>query len=414
MADNAVIQTHELTKTYFYQFLGSLRFLTGLESFKWLETQMISARALNDLTLDVRRGEVFGLLGPNGSGKSTAIKLILGLIFPTSGQVSVFGKRPQNVSIKKHIGFLAEESYLYRFLDAEETLDFYGRLFDLTPAEREKRINSLLDMVGLLRERRRSVSEFSKGMQRRIGIAQALINDPDLVILDEPTTGLDPLGTREVKDLILQLKAKGKTVLLSSHLLADVEDVCDRIAILYGGRVQAMGPVDDVLSRTDTTQITAPMDDQTREEVLALLRKRISDVSGIKVAPPRERLERFFLRVVEEAQSQRLDTSGVRGATGQLDFLTQAPAEEGNVLERLVRTDDEASAPVQTETVRKVETPTGTDRGMLDRLASGPGDDTPAATVEEEVEEVHPRSAETDRGLLDSLTRDADDEADDA
>ena len=190
------------------------------------------ARAVDNVDFEVRRGEVFGLLGPNGSGKSTTVKLLLGLLNPTKGHIEVFGHSPRHVQTKARIGYLPEESYLYRYLNSRETLDFFGNLFQLSKGERENRGAQLLEMVGLGKTQTRAVGEFSKGMQRRIGLAQALINDPDLVILDEPTSGLDPIGCREVKDLILALARRGKTVILSSHLLSDVEDVCDRVVIL--------------------------------------------------------------------------------------------------------------------------------------------------------------------------------------
>src|SRR3990167_4674052 len=189
-------------------------------------------RALKALDLEIRRWEIFGLLGPNGSGKTTTIKLILGLLFPTSGRALVFGREATDVKKNERIGYLPEESYLYRFLNAEETLDFYGRLFNMASPLRRQRTSDLIEMVGLGWAKRRQLREYSKGMTRRIGLAQALINDPELVLLDEPTSGLDPLGTREMKDLILKLKSQGKTIVLCRHLLADVQDVCDRIAIL--------------------------------------------------------------------------------------------------------------------------------------------------------------------------------------
>src|ERR1041384_81213 len=204
-------------------------------------------RALKALDLEVKRGEIFGLLGPNGSGKSTTIKLLLGLLFPTGGQALVFGKEATEVTKNERIGYLPEESYLYKFLNAEETLDFYGRLFDMPASVREKRTNELIDMVGLNWARRRQLREYSKGMTRRIGLAQALINDPELILLDEPTSGLDPIGTREMKDLILKLRDQGKTVVLCSHQLADVQDVCDRIAILHQGELKELGRVDSLL-----------------------------------------------------------------------------------------------------------------------------------------------------------------------
>src|ERR1700761_1044890 len=216
------------------------------------------ARAVDNVNFEVRRGEVFGLLGPNGSGKSTTVKMLLGLLYPTRGHIEVFGHSPRHVKTKAKIGYLPEESYLYRFLDSHETLKFFGNLFDLPPAERDKRTEELLDMVGLGQVRTRVVGEFSKGMQRRIGLAQALINDPDLVILDEPTAGMDPIGCREVKDLILALARRGKTVILSSHLLSDVEDVCDRVVIYYGGEIQAARPLRELLAKPDAIRITAP------------------------------------------------------------------------------------------------------------------------------------------------------------
>src|SRR5436190_4371097 len=220
MANEVIVETRRLTKVY-RDFWGRQK-----------------KRALNALDLKIQPGEIFGLLGPNGSGKTTTIKLLLGLLFPTEGEAFVFGKPAADVVKNERIGYLPEESYLYRFLNAEETLDFYGRLFDLDAGTRNTRAAELIEKVGLKNDRKRTLKEYSKGMRQRIGLAQALINDPDLVILDEPTSGLDPLGTRWMKVLILDLKAKGKTVLMCSHRLEDVQDVCGRIAILYNGDLQ--------------------------------------------------------------------------------------------------------------------------------------------------------------------------------
>src|SRR6188768_3632751 len=231
------------------------------------------ARAVDNVDFDVKRGEVFGLLGPNGSGKSTTVKMLLGLLYPTKGHIEVFGHSPRHVKTKARIGYLPEESYLYRYLNSRETLDFFGNLFHLNKGDRNDRAEQLLEMVGLSQTRTRAVGEFSKGMQRRIGLAQALINDPDLVILDEPTSGLDPIGCREVKDLILALAARGKTVILSSHLLADVEDVCDRVVIYYGGKIQAMGTLTELLATPDAVRITTPpLPRETMERVLEMIR----------------------------------------------------------------------------------------------------------------------------------------------
>ena len=184
-----------------------------------------------------------------------------GLLYPTKGHIEVFNHSPRHVATKSRIGYLPEESYLYRYLNSHETLDFFGNLFRLPGGERDKRAEQLLEMVGLSQTRTRAVGEFSKGMQRRIGLAQALINDPDLVILDEPTAGLDPIGCREVKDLIIALARRGKTVILSSHLLSDVEDVCDRVVIYYGGKIQAMGTLERIAGHTrcGSHHVTGPV-----------------------------------------------------------------------------------------------------------------------------------------------------------
>ena len=206
------------------------------------------ARAVDNVDFDVRRGEVFGLLGPNGSGKSTTVKLLLGLLNPTRGQIEVFGHSPRHVQTKSRIGYLPEESYLYRYLNSRETLNFFGNLFHLSKSERASRIEQLLEMVGLSQVHMRSVGEFSKGMQRRIGLAQALINDPDLVILDEPTSGLDPIAAGEFDTLIQTLQQTlGLTVFMVTHDLASLNTVCDRVAALADGKIVAIGPMHDLL-----------------------------------------------------------------------------------------------------------------------------------------------------------------------
>jgi ABC-2 type transport system ATP-binding protein len=260
-------------------------------------------QALKALDLEVRKGEIFGLLGPNGSGKSTTIKLLLGLLFPTSGHALVFGKDATDVSNKERIGYLPEESYLYRFLNADETLDFYGRLFDMSAEKRKERIDELLTMVGLNNARRRQLREYSKGMTRRVGLASALINDPDLILLDEPTTGLDPIGTREMKDMILRLRDEGKTILMCSHLLADVQDVCDRIAILHQGELKELGRVDDLLTVQDSTQIQADgLTKEAEEEIRAVIEKHGGKL--LSMENPRTTLEELFLRIVRESDER--------------------------------------------------------------------------------------------------------------
>jgi ABC-2 type transport system ATP-binding protein len=296
------------------------------------------ARAVDGVDFEVRRGEVFGLLGPNGSGKSTTIKMLLGLLHPTKGVIEVFGRSPRDVKTKERIGYLPEESYLYRYLDSRETLEFFGNLFTLPKEQRDQRAEQLLDMVGLTGARTRAVGEYSKGMQRRIGLAQALINDPDLVILDEPTAGLDPIGCREVKDLIVALARRGKTVILSSHLLSDVEDVCDRVVIYYGGKIQAQGTLKELLATPDAVRITTPiLPRETMERVLEIVRRDV-DSDKVRIDTPTQNLESYFLDVVAKARAAAATTSGAVGGAKVAAYLqgdggTEPRAER--VLERL-------------------------------------------------------------------------------
>ena len=280
-AATPVLRTVGLAKTY-HDFWGRPR-----------------VQALAGLDLEVAPGEVFGLLGPNGSGKTTTIKLLLGLLSPTKGEAFVFGRDPGDQDAKRRIGYLPEETYLYRFLDAEETLSFFGRLFGLPSALIKSRSDELIKLVGLEHARKRRLGEYSKGMARRVGLAQTLINDPALVILDEPTSGLDPIGSAEVKDLILRLKQAGKTVLLCSHLLADVEDVCDRIAILHQGVLRELGPVDALLRADDRIQVE--LKGPSTEQLAAI--RAAAGSSLVSVAPPRERPESHFRRIITEARS---------------------------------------------------------------------------------------------------------------
>ncbi len=287
--------------------------------------------AVDNLDLKVRYNEVFGLLGPNGSGKTTTLKLLLSLLHPTKGKALVLGGDSREPKITARIGFLPEESYLYEYLSARETLDFYGRLFGLNAKLRKVRIEALLEMVGLQAMASRPVGTFSKGMARRIGLAQALINDPELLILDEPTAGLDPIGTKQIKDLIKQLAGRGKTVLLCSHLLADVEDICDRIAILYGGRLQSQGQVAALLQRTDKKQITTG---DLSMDAIEKIKQIVQAESGqYEITSPMEKLETFFLRIVTEAEKEAQPTSGAVVSKG-MGFLAAESAE--SVLDKLV------------------------------------------------------------------------------
>jgi len=299
------------------------------------------ARAVEGIDFDVKRGEVFGLLGPNGSGKSTTVKMLLGLLYPSGGRISVFGHSPRHVQTKSRIGYLPEESYLYRYLNSEETVDFFGSLFHIDSKERRVRAEQLIEMVGLENARRRQVGEFSKGMQRRIGLAQALINDPDLIVLDEPTSGLDPIGCREIKDLILTLAERGKTVILSSHLLADVEDVCDRAMILYGGRVQAIGTMKELLSDRNATRITSPaLSRETMDHVLKLIREDTQS-QEVHVDNPTQNLENLFLNIVEQARKKESETSGATSGHRVAEYLRGKAGENqaDRVLDHLTRSE---------------------------------------------------------------------------
>lgn len=282
--EDVVIETRNLTKVY-RDFWGRRK-----------------VQALKALDLEIRRGEIFGLLGPNGSGKTTTIKLLLGLLFPTSGQALVFGRDATEVTKNERIGYLPEESYLYRFLNAEETLDFYGRLFNIPRAVRRQRTFELIELVGLDRSKRRQLKEYSKGMTRRIGIAQALINDPELILLDEPTTGLDPIGTREMKDLILKLREEGKTILMCSHRLDDVQDICDRIGILHQGELKELGRVDNLIKVREETEIrTSRLSEELQQQIKVLVERH--DGRLISIGNPTTTLEELFLKVVRESEA---------------------------------------------------------------------------------------------------------------
>ncbi|MCK4422469.1 MAG: ABC transporter ATP-binding protein [Candidatus Omnitrophica bacterium] len=302
MPNNTVLETRNLTKIF--------------KDF-WRRDKVC---ALNNINLQVEEGTVFGLLGPNGSGKSTFVKLALGLLHTTQGHIAVFGRPAGTLKDKGRIGFMPEETYLYQYLDAEATLDFYGSLNNLSSKERKKRAQALISMVGLTPNRRRPLKEYSKGMARRIGLAQALIGDPELLFLDEPTSGLDPIGTREIKDLILELKKRGKTIFLCSHLLADVEDVCDKIAVLYNGRICTQGSVSELLSKTDTTQITsAQLSDESIKKIAQIIEQDTQDQPDI--TNPMERLESFFLQVIKKARQEKEQSSGAEAGTSAPEFL---------------------------------------------------------------------------------------------
>ena len=351
-------------------------------------------KAVNNLDLEIHPGEIFGLLGPNGSGKSTTIKLILGLLRPTRGRVSVFGRPPDDVRSKARIGYLPEESYLYRFLNARETLDYYGTLFRVPRGERQRRTDELLEMVGLRSAARRPVGEYSKGMARRIGLAQALINDPDLLILDEPTSGLDPIGAKLVKDIIVRLgQHHRKTILLSSHLLADVEEVCDRMTILYGGKAQVSGRMEEVLSQRDLMQMTC---ERLAPETVEAVEQLVQQLEGksVEISTPRDRLETMFLRIVQAAHAQNVETAG-SAASGQIAEFLDEEQRGQDVLESLVRVEPAEGA--EGAEAAPAEVTPAVDVDVLRDLSA-----KPTASAAGSV--PPPPEEDVDRSMLDDLT----------
>jgi ABC-2 type transport system ATP-binding protein len=358
----------------------------------WMRSK---AKAVDNLSFHIEKGELFGLLGPNGSGKSTTIKLILGLLNSTRGRLSVFGRDPHDVAVKKYIGFLPEESYLYRYLNSRETLDYYGKLFGLERSIRRKRIDELLEWVGLTKVAHRPVGEFSKGMMRRIGLAQALINDPDFLILDEPTSGLDPIGTKQVKDLLIELRSRGKTILLSSHLLADVEDVCDRMVILYGGRIRAEGTADELLTDSLHTLIQVPR--IKNEQTITELEKVLLSTEGTSiesVKQPRQKLESLFLSIVEEAKLEQVATSGAIHGGETASFL-RGSQQGDELIDHLLQDQPEQLTQEVTKSEKVESAPK-----ILDQLVND--DPTQKNLVEEARSEIDtPKGADSD--VIDSL-----------
>jgi ABC-2 type transport system ATP-binding protein len=378
--------------------------LTKIFSDWWGRNRVV---AVDDLNLKVRTNEVFGFLGPNGSGKTTTLKMLLGLLHPTKGKSLVLEGDATDPQINRRIGFLPEESYLYKYLTARETLDFYGQLFKLPARVRKMRIEALLDMVGLKAVANRTVGTFSKGMARRIGLAQALINDPELLILDEPTTGLDPLGTRQIKDLIIELAKRGKTVLLCSHLLADVEDVCDRIAILYGGRIQAEGNVRDLLRHSDKTEITTGRLSQAAlEKIKQTLAEERAEYT---IGSPLDKLETFFINIVARAQQQAVPTSGAESRTRISEFLSAKTDERAHreaILNELVSASpsDERTVTPDTQTVQPQSLPVSVaDKNLLRQLTEQ-ADSKPITTQPTQTKPAPAQSDQPDKSILDELT----------
>ncbi|MGE9294383.1 MAG: ABC transporter ATP-binding protein [Puniceicoccales bacterium] len=252
-------------------------------------------RAVDDVSLDINDNEVFGLLGPNGCGKSTTMKVVLGLLEPTSGGCEIYGTPSRQVKSRLNVGFLPEAPYFYRYLTGRELLKFYAKVCRVEPRSIKARVKDVLEMVGLTEAADRRVGTYSKGMLQRIGIAQAIVHDPKLIILDEPTAGVDPIGSAAIADLIRELKKQGKTILLCSHLLAQVEGVCDRVAIMDRGKVVLAGPVDDLLAKHDQQSLVVQnFDPAAKAEIEAVLAKHGGKL--IDVGTPRISLDDLFLK----------------------------------------------------------------------------------------------------------------------
>ncbi|HEY2344034.1 MAG TPA: ABC transporter ATP-binding protein [Chthoniobacteraceae bacterium] len=255
--------------------------------------------AVSDLSLHVEAGQVYGLLGPNGSGKSTTMKIVLGLVSPTHGSAEIFGRDSRDVESREDVGFLPENPYFYKFLTGEETVHFFGRLCGLSGARLRERSRELLALVGLEDAADRRLGGYSKGMLQRIGLAQALVQEPRLLVLDEPTAGVDPAGSREIRDLILRFKQRGITVLLCSHLLGQVQEICDRIGILDHGKLVREGKLDEMISVENQTDLVL---ENVSPETLAEINRLIATSGGrlVHQGKPQTTLERYFLEVTGE------------------------------------------------------------------------------------------------------------------
>ncbi|MDE0594874.1 MAG: ABC transporter ATP-binding protein [Akkermansiaceae bacterium] len=261
-------------------------------------------RAVDGVTFEIAPGEVYGLIGPNGSGKSTTMKALLGLVAPTSGKCAIFGKDSTKVDSRRDVGFLPENPYFYKHLSGEETVRFYGKLCGMRGAELRKRTEEVLDLVDLQAARRRRLGGYSKGMLQRIGLAQAMVQDPRLLILDEPTAGVDPIGSRQIRDLILTLKKRGFTVFLCSHLLEQVQEVCDRVGIIHQGVLVKEGRLDDLISIEDQTEIVLRNATPSLLEKIRNLAENEEGVEFVHTGHPRTTLERLFLRETVQKDSQ--------------------------------------------------------------------------------------------------------------
>jgi ABC-2 type transport system ATP-binding protein len=278
--------------------------LAGVTKIFPVPFQRRSVVAVRDLNLEVQRGEIYGLLGPNGSGKSTTLKILLGLVTPTRGQARIFGRESDRVASRESVGFLPESPYFYKFLTGEETLRFYGKLCGLRGANLRDRVDEILAVVGLTSARNRRLAGYSKGMLQRIGLAQAIIQEPALLVLDEPTAGVDPAGAREIRDLILALKERGITVLFSSHLLGQVQEICDRVGILANGVLVREGALRDLLGVENQTQfVVEGASPQLLDEIETVARR--SGARVLERGSPRTSLEQLFLETTEDPERKR-------------------------------------------------------------------------------------------------------------
>jgi ABC-2 type transport system ATP-binding protein len=260
--------------------------------------------AVRNLNFEVRPGEVYGLLGPNGSGKSTTLKILLGLVTPNQGRAMIFGKDSRDYHSRAAVGFLPENPYFYKFLTAAETLRFYGNVCGLRGAPLNKRIDELLALVGLEEARDRRIGGFSKGMLQRIGLAQALVQDPSLIVLDEPTAGVDPAGSHQIRDLILDLKKRGKTVLLTSHLLEQVQEICDRVGIMARGEMIREGALEDLVSVKNQTEfIIENLSPEIRLQIEQLVQKSGSNLLSSR--QPQRSLESVFLELTAPSADRK-------------------------------------------------------------------------------------------------------------
>jgi len=262
-------------------------------------------RAVDDVSIRIMPGEVYGLIGPNGSGKSTTMKALLGLVAPTSGKCAIFGKDSMKVDSRNEVGFLPENPYFYKHLSGEETLKFYGKLCGIKGAKLRDRVKELLELVGLTEASHRRIGGYSKGMLQRIGLAQALVQEPRLVILDEPTAGVDPVGSREIRDLIFKLREQGITVFLCSHLLEQVQEVCDHVGIIFKGKMILEGKLDDLIAIEDQTELILK---DASPELIAEIEALVGKHAGtelIRTGKPRTTLERLFLRETLKQESNK-------------------------------------------------------------------------------------------------------------